>query len=192
VSVLMRAREITGRPVVTLDTAEDVAEVRDVVFSHATASVVGFTLNKRGFLGSPLKELLPWSRVTALGRDALMIETGAALGAVDRAMEDAAAGGDRDVVGASVMTDGGTRLGTVEDVIVQVADDATVVGFEVHGPEVERDRGSATLLIPVDDTLAVSGETLMVPAAAQDFVHDDLSGFGSAVQEFRARLREGA
>jgi len=192
VSVLMRAREITGRPVVTLDTAEDVAEVRDVVFSHATASVVGFTLNKRGFLGSPLKELLPWSRVTALGRDALMIETGAALGAGDRAMEDAAAGGDRDVVGASVMTDGGTRLGTVEDVIVQVADDATVVGFEVHGPEVERDRGSATLLIPVDDTLAVSGETLMVPAAAQDFVHDDLSGFGSAVQEFRARLREGA
>lgn len=191
-SVLMRAREITGRPVVTLDTAEDVAEVRDVVFSHATASVVGFTLNKRGFLGSPLKELLPWSRVTALGRDALMIETGAALGAGDRAMEDAAAGGDRDVVGASVMTDGGTRLGTVEDVIVQVADDATVVGFEVHGPEVERDRGSATLLIPVDDTLAVSGETLMVPAAAQDFVHDDLSGFGSAVQEFRARLREGA
>lgn len=185
----MRAREIGGRPVVTLDTAEDVAEVKDVVFAYGTASLVGFSLNKRGFLGSPMKEQLPWSRVSALGRDAVMIESRAALGAGDEAMEDAAASGDRDVIGASVMTDGGTRLGIVEDVIVQVGGgSARVVGFEVHGPQVERGRSAATLLIPVDDTLSVSGETLMVPAAAEDFVRDDLSGFGSAVAEFRARL----
>ena len=191
-SVLMRAREIGGRPVVTLDTAEDVAEVKDVLFSYASTSVVGFTLNKRGFLGSPMKEHLPWSRVAALGRDAVMIESRAELGAGDAAMEDAAASGERDVIGATVMTDGGTRLGTVEDVIVKVGDGtARVVGFEVHGPEVERDRAAATLLLPVDDTLAVSGETLMVPAAAEEFVRDDLSGFGSAVDEFRRRLGSG-
>jgi len=186
----MRAREIGGRPVVTLDSAEDVAEVKDVVFSYGTASVVGFTLNKRGFLGSPMKEQLPWSRVAALGRDAVMVESRAALGAGDEAMsEAAAASGDRDVIGATVMTDGGASLGTVEDVIVQVGDGTPrVVGFEVHGPDVERDRRAATLLIPVDDTLSVSGETLMVPAAAEEFVRDDLSGFGSAVEEFRRRL----
>ena len=114
----MRAREIGGRPVVTLDTADDVAEVKDVLFSYASTSVVGFTLNKRGFLGSPMKEHLPWSRVSALGRDAVMIESRAELGAGDAAMEDAAASGERDVIGATVMTDGGTRLGSVEDVIV--------------------------------------------------------------------------
>jgi uncharacterized protein YrrD len=185
----MRAREIGGRPVVTLDTAEDVAEVKDVVFSYGTASVVGFTLNKRRFLGSPMKEQLPWSRVAALGRDAVMIESRAALGAGDEAMAEAAASSDRDVIGAAVMTDAGARLGTVEDVIVQVGEGVPrVVGFEVHGPDVERDRRAATLLIPVDDTLAVSGETLMVPAAAEEFVRDDLSGFGSAVEEFRRRL----
>ena len=55
-------------------------------------------------------------------------------------MEDAAASGERDVIGATVMTDGGTRLGSVEDVIVKVGDGtARVVGFEVHGPQVERD-----------------------------------------------------
>ena len=231
----MRAREIGGRPVVTLDTAEDVAEVKDVLFSYASTSVVGFTLNKRGFLGSPMKEHLPWSRVSALGRDAVMIESRAELGAGDAAMEDAAASGERDVIGATVMTDGGTRLGSVEDVIVKVGDGtarvvdavgdvvfhgrlarfdpegtaatagaqwdftrwkvgdgtARVVGFEVHGPQVERDRAAATLLLPVDDTLAVSGETLMVPAAAEEFVRDDLSGFGSAVEEFRRRLGSG-
>jgi uncharacterized protein YrrD len=188
----MRAREVGGRPVVTLEGAEAVAEVKDVVFSHATARVVGFTLNKRGFLGSPMKGLLPWSRIAALGRDAVMIVSPSALGVGDEAMAQAAEAGDRDVIGATVMTDQGAALGEVTDVIVEVADEARVVGFEVHGPAVERGRAQATLLIPVDDTLAVTGETLMVPAAAEDFVHDDLSGFGSAVEGFRARLKEPA
>lgn len=190
-SILMRAREITGRPVVTLDTAEDVAEVKDVVFDHASATLVGFTLNRRGFLGSPMKEVLPWSRVAALGPDAVMIDGAGALGGGDGAMEDAT-GSDRDVIGAAVMTDSGTALGSVVDVILEVEDRARVVGFEVDGPEVERDRSAATLLIPVDDTIAVSGRTLMVPAAVRDFVQDDLAGFGAAVDAFRARLSEDA
>lgn len=191
-TVLMRSREILGRPVVTLDTAEDIAEVKDVVFSYASADVVGFRLNKRGFLSSPLKELLPWSRVSALGRDALMVAGAGALGEADEAMSRAADAGDRDVIGAEVMTDGGARLGTVADVILEIGEIADVVGFEVHGPDVSRDKKAATLLIPIDDTIAVSGEILMVPAAAQEFVRDDLSGFGSAVADFRTRLRSGA
>jgi hypothetical protein len=39
--------------------------------------------------------------------------------------------------------------------------------------------------------VAVSGENLIVPASAAEFVSEDLSGFGAAVDEFRARLREG-
>ncbi|WP_217921215.1 PRC-barrel domain-containing protein [Miltoncostaea oceani] len=190
-SVLMRAREITGRPVVTRDGGEAIAEVKDVVIAHGSASLVGFTLNKRGFLGSPLKEVLPWSAVGALGRDAVMID-GGALVASDPVMDAASAEArERDVIGATVMTDAGTALGTVVDVIVEVGDDASIVGFEVDGPDVARDRTAATLLIPVDDTIAVSGTTLMVPAATEQFVHDDLSGFGSAVADFRARLKEG-
>jgi uncharacterized protein YrrD len=189
-SVLMRAREVIGRPVVTLDGAEDVAEVRDVVFSHANAAVVGFTLNKRGFLSSTLKEVLPWSRVAALGRDAVMVESAEAIGAEDQTMEAAGVGGG-DVIGVKVITDAGKELGEVVDVIIEVDAKAAVVGFEMHGPAVERDRKTATLLIPVGDTFAVSGQALMVPAAAEEFVRDDLSGFGSAVADFRTRLREG-
>ncbi len=184
-SVLMRSGEIRGRPVVTLDTAEDVAEVKDVVLSYATAGLVGFTLNKRGYLGSPLKEVLPWSRVASLGRDAVMIAGAGALGADDAAMTEAGEAGQPDVLGVAVMTDDGTRLGTVADVIVEIGETADVIGFEVEGPEVR-------LLLPIDDTIAVSGDTLMVPAAARDFVRDDLSGFGSAVADFRARLRSPA
>ena len=37
------------------------------------------------------------------------------------------------------------------------------------------------LLIPLPDTIAVSGEHVMVPASAKDFVGHDLAGFGAAV-----------
>jgi len=189
VSVLMRAREITGRPVVALSSADAVAEVKDVVISHPSAAVVGFTLNKRGFLGSPLKEVLPWGRLGSLGRDALMIDDPAALTAQDAAIDEARAEGrDRDVIGATVMTDAGKALGTVVDVILEVDGDARIVGYEVHGPDVRRDADAATLLIPVGEAIAVSGETLMVPAEVEGFVRDDLSGFGSAVADYRARL----
>jgi uncharacterized protein YrrD len=191
VSVLMRAREITGRPVVALSSADAVAEVKDVVISHPSASVVGFTLNKRGFLGSPMKEVLLWDRLGALGRDALMIEDPGRLTAQDAAIDEARAEGrDRDVIGATVMTDAGKALGTVVDVILEVGGDARIVGYEVHGPDVQRDKDAATLLIPVGETIAVSGETLIVPAEVEGFVRDDLSGFGSAVADYRARLAE--
>ena len=177
----MRASEVFGRPVVTLDTAEDVAEVKDVVFSHADAAVVGFTLNKRGRFAGPLKTVLPWSRVAALGRDAVMISNRDALGEPDEPMATASDSEDRNIVGTTVMTDAGKALGEVTDLVVEVGEVADVVGFEIAGEA----RGR---LIPVGDTIAVSGETLLVPAAAEEFLHDDLSGFGSAVEAFRARL----
>jgi uncharacterized protein YrrD len=154
--------------------------------------VVGFTLNKRGFLGSPMKEVLPWERLVALGRDALMVDDPGVLTAEDAAIDEARAEGrDRDVIGATVMTDAGKALGAVVDVILEVDDAAArIVGYEVHGPEVRRDKEAATLLIPVGEAIAVSGETLMVPAEVEGFVRDDLSGFGSAVSDYRARLAE--
>ena len=44
------------------------------------------------------------------------------------------------------------------------------------------------MFIPLPDTMSVSGEHLIVPASAKDFVGDDLAGFGAAVSEFRAQL----
>ena len=38
------------------------------------------------------------------------------------------------------------------------------------------------------DTIAASGEHLMVPTSAKDFVGHDLAGFGASVQAFRAQL----
>lgn len=188
-SLVMRAGEITGRPVVTLDTAEDIAEVKDVVFSHSNGFLVGFTLNRRGWLGGPLKQVLPWSHVHALGPDAVMVASRDRLTAPEA---DAFTGGDaEDVVGGRVITDDGRELGTVTDLVLEVdASEARVVGYEIGGPTVAQGPGSDQRYIPLPETFAVSSDALIVPASVTNFIRDDLSGFGSAVDDFRAQLEE--
>ncbi len=185
-SRLMLATELVKRPVVTL-AGEDVAQVKDLIYEQSGGSIGGFTLNGRGLLAGPLKTALGWERVLSCGLDAVMVYDEGAL--VDR--EDVVARADvreRDVLGSRVLTDTGTDLGKVVDVVLEVGEVADVVGYEIaSNPAMGKDERK--VLIPLPDTLAVSGEALMVPAEAVDFVCDDLAGFGAAVEAFRARLR---
>ena len=97
---------------------------------------------------------------------------------------------ESDVMGSRVITDDGIDLGPVSDVILEVGDVADVIGYEVDSTEA-LGRDNKRVLIPLPDVLAVSGEALIVPAAATEFVSDDLAGFGAAVHEFRDRLAAG-
>lgn len=187
-SLVMRAGEIAGRPVVTVDSGEDIAEVRDVVFSHDNGYLVGFTLNKRGWLAGPLKQALDWSGVHALGPDAVMIASRESLAASDA--EIVSAGDAEDVVGGRVITDNGRELGTVTDLVLAVDEQARVVGYEIGGPAVEEGPGGDRRYIPLPETFAVSGSALLVPASVTGFIRDDLSGFGGAVEDFRAQLEQ--
>lgn len=186
--LLLRASDLIGRPVVTIDEGEDVAEVKDVAYGTADAAVLGFTLNRRGFLGGPMREVLAWADVAAVGRDAIMIATAGAITGEDDLLRDVRASRRRNVLGSDVISDAGQRLGKVTDVVVLVAERTEVVGYEIGGSEVLKSRAGGRVFVPLPDTLAVSGEALMVPASVRDFVTDDLAGFGAAVQRFRRHL----
>jgi sporulation protein YlmC with PRC-barrel domain len=187
----MRASDIAKHPVVTY-AGEDVAQLKDIVFSAGGGAVGGFTLAGRGRFSGPSKQALPWTSVAALGADAVMIVSDSALVPTQSVLDDAAASGGSggDVLGSQVLTDTGVELGTVIDVVLQVGDSSEqcdVVGYEIEAAEALKTRGT-TLLIPLPDTLAASGEHLIVPASAEEFVADDLSGFGAAVTAFRAHF----
>ncbi len=189
-SLLLRATELIGHPVVTLDGGEAIAEVKDVVYGTTEAALLGFTLNHRGFLGGPMKQVLAWSGVVSLGRHAVMIATAGDLAERDEVLaQEVKDSRGRNVLGSEVITDAGQRLGEVTDVVVLVADEPEVVGYEIGGSEVLTPRSGGHVFVPLPETLAVSGEALMVPAAVQDFVSDDLAGFGASVERFRDHLR---
>ena len=196
-TVLLRASEIAKLPVVTF-AGDDVAQIKDVVYGAGGGELSGFTLAGRGLFAGPLKTGLPWKAVAGLGPDALMIVDADALVPLDSVVEAAGSSSSKasrgDVLGSTVLTDTGTALGAVVDVVIEVTGPAgrggraDVVGYEIQPAE----RRSAKLLIPLPDTLAASGEHLIVPHSATNFVRDDLAGFGAAVTDFRAQLSGGA
>lgn len=181
-SLLVRATELVKRPVVTLG-GEDVAQVKDVVYDAGSGAVSGFTLNGRGLFAGPLKVGLPLAAVKAIGRNAVMIADDSVL-TDRREVAESAAVRDRNVLGNRVVTDTGTELGTVVDVILPVGSITDVAGYEVSpAPALRTD--ARTVFIPLPDALAVSGEVLIVPGGAVEFVSHDLAGFGGAVAAFR-------
>jgi uncharacterized protein YrrD len=189
----MRASEVTKRPVVTMG-GEDIAQIKDIVYSAGGGAVGGFTLAGRGLFAGPLKQALAWSSVMALGPDAVMIRGEDALEDVSTVLDmsaPAAGPGGGDVLGSQVLTDAGADLGTVVDVIIEVAGhgggQCGVVGYEVEASEALGTKGTK-VFIPLPDTLAASGQHLMVPASAKHFVAHDLAGFGASVRAFRTHL----
>ena len=187
-AILLRARELAGRPVVTLG-GELEAEIKDVVFQSDGGRIAGFTLRNEGLFSRARKDALPWQAVHGVGRDAVMIrDAGQLVPAEEIAPKQAARKGN--VLDDRVLTDSGRELGTVIDVVLQGGVGLGVVGYEIEASAALGTAGRR-VFIPLPDTVAVSGENLIVPASAAEFVSEDLSGFGAAVDEFRARLREG-
>ncbi|MEO7194700.1 MAG: PRC-barrel domain-containing protein [Pseudonocardiaceae bacterium] len=186
--LLLRASELAGRPVVTLG-GELVAEIKDIVFERAGGRIAGFTLRNPGLFSRSRKDSLPWSGVHGVGRDAVMVPDETVLiSAKELAPRDQAR--KADVLEDRVLTDNGQDLGRVVDVVLHCGTSLDVVGYEVQASEALGTAGRR-VFIPLPDTVAVSGENLIVPAAATEFVSEDLAGFGAAVGAFRARLREG-
>jgi uncharacterized protein YrrD len=183
VRLLVTGSAIRGLPVVTIAGGEDVAEVRDVIYNPEAGRIVGLTLNKRGFLAGRLREVLPADTIHAIGRDAIMVDDETSLTLPGDAPTDVGAPpSGRDVTGDEVLTEGGTSLGKVRDVVILVGGNGDVVGYEIETAS------GGTCYIPLPAQLAVSGTTLVVPEATKEFVEDDLVGLGAAVDEFRSRL----
>ncbi len=191
-SRLMRTSEVAKRPVVTM-AGEAVAQIKDIVYAAGGGAVGGFTLAGRGRFSGPKSEALGWPQVAALGTDAVMIADESALMAKDDVVAASAASGGSggNILGSRVLTDTGTDLGKVVDVIIEISEGSEhcdVVGYEVDPSEALGNQGTKVLL-PLPDTLAASGEHLMVPESATEFVRSDLAGFGAAVDDFRAQLK---
>ncbi len=192
-STLLRASELTKRPVVTV-AGEDIAQIKDIVYAANGGEIGAFTLAGRGLFAGPLKTSLPWAGVLGLGPDAVMIQSEDVLVPTSDMLagneSDAHTGGG-DVLRSEVLTDDGTSLGRVSDVIIGVGEtqggQADVIGYEID-PAENLGRGKQRLLIPLPDTMAASGEHLIVPASARNYLSDDLSRFGAAVDAFRAQL----
>jgi uncharacterized protein YrrD len=179
-SLLLAGSAIRGLPVVTIG-GEDVAEVRDVIYSPEAGRVVGLTLNKRGFLAGRRHEVLSAETIHAIGSDAVMVDDETSLILPENSPADLGRPpSGRDVTGNEVLTEGGASLGKVRDIVVLVGSNGEVVGYEIEMA------AGGTGYIPLPTQLAVSGSALVVPDETKEFIEADLVGLAAAVDKFRS------
>lgn len=183
---VVRATEVSGLPVVTIDGGEDVAEIKDVVFDGTNHRLIGFTLNKRGFFSGALRSQLPADAIESIGAHAVMVASEGDLhepaDAPDELTGDAPT---HSVLQNRVLSADGTDLGEVVGVILTTDDDPIAVGYEVRSTD-------STVFVPISAQMALSDDNLLIPAEATEFIHNDLAGFGASVARFRAPLESAA
>lgn len=179
---LIRASEVVGLPVVTIDGGEDAAEIKDVVYDSTNHRLIGFTLNKRGWFRGSMGSILAAEHVAGIGADAVMVADEACMTAEDHGAPTLATPSDgHDVMGNDVVSSSGVVLGTVIEVILETGSDPQAVGYEV-----ETEDGS--VFVPASAQMGLSAENLIVPAEAEAFTNNDLVGFGASVTSFRQML----
>jgi uncharacterized protein YrrD len=186
---LLHASALSGLPVVTLGGDRE-ALVKDVVFDRGDGRIAGFTLNNPGLLSRSRKDALPADGVYGFGDAAVTIKDTSVLVPLDEVAPAAERAG-ADVLNGQVLTDGGTELGKVVDVVLDLAArPPDVVGYEIEPGPALPSHGKR-VLVPLPVTGAVSGERLIVPAAVTEYVADDLGAFALAMQGFRERMATG-
>ncbi len=180
---LMRATDVTGLPVVTIDGGDDIAEIKDVVYDASSHSLIGFTLNKRGWFRGNLRGVLSATDIEGIGADAVMVRDEDALTATE-APGAALAEPDsqRDVMGNRVLSSDGTDLGQITGVVLSTGVDPAAVGYELT------DAAGEDLFVPISAQMAISDTNLILPAESTPFVRNDLAGFGASIASYRADL----
>jgi uncharacterized protein YrrD len=193
VRLLLTAKQLLGLPVVTVRGGDDIAEVREVIYNPDAGRLVGLTLNGRGFWAGRHPAVLAAEAIHAIGRHAIMVMDESSLTARENAPGDIADPPvERDVIGDDVLTEGGVRIGVVQDLVLLAGPrrDTGEQRGDVIGYQIAR-VGGGSGFIPLPTQVAVSGTALVVPNITDSFQRDDLVGLGAAMDEFRARLGVG-
>lgn len=179
-SRLARGVDLIGMPLVSLEDATTLGEVKDVLVDPSRSRIIGFTIRGHGLLSSPLIGILAGEDVHAIGHDALMVTSESSL-VRERDGMGGALGDQQDVVGKEVVTRSGSSLGSVNDVILEIEGPAAdVVGYEISRPD------GKTVIVPAPGGVPLSGAALLLPDEVEgEVAANGLAGFRDVLNRVR-------
>ena len=165
---MLKSKEIAIRMVISLNEGKKLGQIEDVYLDLEMRRVVGIYLGSEGLIRRKDKVILR-SDVQVLGIDAWLVTDADVITPLNTIPDSATFTLVNNIRGREIQTDGGTKLGVVEDVILNL--DLEVIGFAlgkvyVQGPLAEKmsivrdaviDTGSKDRAMVVDLVLAESG-----------------------------------
>lgn len=176
-------KDLVGKPIYSMTDGKLLGEVKDLYLDNEATNIMGIFLGKEGLFRSKAL-LIPREGVVMFGLDAVLVKDEATV--TDSNQFAPAAGWLRrgDLQGRVIDTPGGTKVGTVGDVIID--GDANVIGFSlarvyVEGPiaanrliarEAVQDVGQEDGIMTVDITLAEATSLGVLPEQEEDVSND--------------------
>ena len=168
---MIRAYELMGRPVITIDEGAVVGETAGMIIDTASTDVAALIVNVTNRFESP--KAVPYALVQGIGDDAVIIENASSLadfGAIPEILEVGRP--DSEIRGVKAITRTGRLLGTVADLMIDL-DAGRVVAYEIQCGAC-KDADSA-LVIQAEQVITVGRHALITAAqtAAQSAVAAD-------------------
>lgn len=147
---MRRRGDVTGLPVVMIDSGLQLGRVKDVVFDFGRGRLTGLVVSRRG-----RDIFLPFDLVHSLGQTAVTVGAEAVLLPADPAQATPIPKGRR------VLTRDGQVLGQVDDVIFD-PDSGAVWGYEVTGGFIT-DFVDGRRAVPLTDEIVIGPDAMVVP-----------------------------
>lgn len=151
--------ELSGLAVMTLVGGSRLGRVHDVVFHATSGRIAGFLVDTGGLLAKP--RFLPAGQVHSVGADALTVSDADALGDGAQAQSGPDTLEARTLAGRAVMSEAGTALGTVKDVLVDT--EALVVRSLVIATSFINNALHGRPTLPLALVRTVGKDSLVVP-----------------------------
>jgi uncharacterized protein YrrD len=177
----MRASDLIGMPVVTLDEARIIGEVRDVLFDPRESRIAGLTVRGRGLLSPPLLGFLAVESIHSAGNDAVMVPDEAAM-VRDKKQINERIADQREAPGSMVATEDGVELGVVGDFVLEAdGSQLRVVGYCI-----EREEGRE-LIVPAPEGQPEWSDEIVLPSGTEKQATEGLVGFSRELERARQR-----
>jgi uncharacterized protein YrrD len=164
---MIRAYELVGRPVITIDEGAVVGETAGVIIDTASANVAALIVNATNRFEAP--KAVPYALVQGIGDDAVIIENASSMADFGTLPEILDVGRpDSDIRGVRAITRTGRLLGTVADLMIDL-DAGSVVAYEIRGAVGGADATDAIdaaslSLLPVELVITVGRQALITAA----------------------------
>ncbi|WP_310489526.1 PRC-barrel domain-containing protein [Chamaesiphon sp. VAR_69_metabat_338] len=175
---MRKGKDIIGKSVVTYDSGQKVATVKDLIFDRDDNSLLGFLIEEAGWFSSA--KILPLDAVTVIGSDAIIIPDREAIRSakeypnIYRILEN-----NNILNGTRVMTTDGRNLGRLVDLYF---DDrvGTIAGYETSDG-LFADAYSGRSFVPAPKTIKIGKDVAFVPPETVDLMAEQVGGIKAAM-----------
>lgn len=180
-----RLSQLSGMPVITLETGKRLGRARDVLFDPASGKLDAITLEEPGFFGANRGFILAQD-IRSMSKDAIMIDSARLVKRVRNApSEQAIVSKGVPLIGKTVVTEEGTILGTLSDVLIN-PECGCAEEYEVSSGTLQ-DMQVGRRSFPVPKALVVGRDALVVPNYIEGEMREQPpGGLAGTYQETRA------